>query len=170
MIRLAKKGDIQEIMAIVEVIIDEMMEVENYQWDQTYPRKEDFLRDIENETLYVYESGHIGGFICIDFSRPNEYKDLKWSSNDKAPVIHRMAVSSKFRGQGVAVDLMKHAENLCKDMGLAYIHTDTYSSNKAMNNLLIKMGYRLVGSINMMGKPLLFNCYERKVDYEKSSN
>lgn len=169
MIRKAKRQDIDQIMSIIQAIIKEMNAVENYQWDENYPQKEVFLRDIEYGNLYVDgdDISQIRGFICIDYKQPIEYANMSWTSDEKALVIHRMAVSSNYRGMGVAAKLLTFAEQTAISSKISYIRTDTYSTNRAMNTLFVKLKYEFIGTISMMSKPLKFNCYERKVNYEE---
>ena len=58
MIRLAKKEDLDIIMKEIQKVKEEMHESGNPQWGNTpeeYPSKEDFLEDIANNSLYVFE-------------------------------------------------------------------------------------------------------------------
>lgn len=169
MIRLAKKIDIDLIMGIVQIVVKEMNDAGNDQWNEVYPKADDFLKDIENETLYVHENeeGNLLGFICLDDNEPVAYEGAKWTSRKEALIIHRMAVSNEARGLGVARALMKYAETLASEKNIEYIHSDTYSKNIPMNGLFKKMGYTFTGSISMKGKPFEFNCYEKKLNESK---
>lgn len=165
MIRLAQLKDIDSIMAIVLDIINEMVEIENYQWNHEYPAKEHFLKDIEDGTLHVYEgeTEQLFGFICVDNNQPEAYELLNWETDDDVLVIHRMGVSLDARSKGVGKALIAFAEEFTKSKGITGIRSDTYGSNSKMNALFKRCGYRHVGEINMMNKPLMFQCYEKKL-------
>jgi len=163
--RKAKHEDIMSIVAILDPIVKEMNATGNYQWDHKYPKAKDFEKDIECGTLYVYEdSGVIGGFICIDSNEPQEYRSARWSQNNEAMIIHRMAVNVSSRGQGIAKKMMYFAEQIALANGIHYLKTDTFSGNENMNALFRRVGFRKVGDINLQGKEGLFSCYEKQVD------
>lgn len=162
MIRVAKRDDIDNIMEIVTLSIHIMNDEGNIQWDSTYPQKEDFLDDINSKALFVLESeSNIKGIICINQTEPDEYKDLIWSLKSKATVIHRMAISPKYRNQGIGSQLMAFAETIAKNTNTNYLKTDTYILNDKMNHMFQKFGFQKVGEMNFKGKPFKFNCYEK---------
>ena len=162
MIRKASLNDVDSIMDIIKSTVEEMKTYNNTQWDESYPQAKDFIKDIESEELYVEAEGkEIKGFICINYIEPKEYDDLNWVSNSKAMVIHRMAVNPKFRQQGIATKLMKHAEQLALDNNVVYLKTDTYSINTKMNSLFKKCGFNLVGEMSFLGKEKPFFCYDK---------
>ncbi len=162
MIVKAKKSDIEQIMKIMSVTVEEMKSYNNVQWDESYPQAKDYMRDIEKGDLYVTKDGEeIMGFICVDYNQPEEYRELEWSSDEKCMVVHRMAINSNYRRQGIGTKLMKFAENLALEKGVKYLKTDTYSVNEKMDALFKKCGFRIVGEIRFPGKEKPFYCYEK---------
>ncbi len=165
MIRLANQEDIKAIMKIVGLVVADMKREGNHQWNEAYPVSDDFLKDVRLKNLYVKENtgGKVTGFICIDQIEPKAYEELMWSSNHSFLVIHRLAVSSDHRGQGIAREMIAYAENMARKGHIDYIRTDTYSKNKGMNALFSKLNYHFVGEINMLEKPCPFRCYEKGI-------
>lgn len=162
MLKIAKLTDVDAIMEIISLTVDEMKSYNNTQWDENYPQAKDFEKDIEQGDLYLdIENDEVKGFICVNYIEPDEYKDLKWSSNEKCMVIHRMAVSPNFRNKGVGTKLMKCAEALAIENGVKYLKTDTYSINEKMNSLFKKFNYELIGEMSFLGKEKPFYCYEK---------
>ncbi|TCL65255.1 acetyltransferase (GNAT) family protein [Hydrogenispora ethanolica] len=162
MIRNARSGDLAAIMEIVRKAGQEMRAENRVQWDENYPRLEDFARDVAEETLYVEEeAGRIRGFLCLNYQEPDEYRNLQWSLAEPALVLHRMAVDSAFRNRGIASALMRFGEALARNAGVRYLKSDTYSLNPQMNALFIKLDYRFVGAIQAFGRPNVFHCYEK---------
>ena len=51
--RKATPNDIDEIWKMVHNSIDQMIRQGIFQWDDLYPTKEDFQKDIDNHQLYV---------------------------------------------------------------------------------------------------------------------
>lgn len=166
MIRKATLKDVDKIMDIIKKIIIEMKEQGNKQWDENYPIREDFINDIEKENLYVDEFNEdITSFICLNYEQPDEYKDLKWTSDKKVLVIHRMGVNPSFRRQGKAKNLIRYAKNFAINNKIESIRTDTNSKNLKMDNLFKKCGFEFVGEIHFFKKEDPFYCYDIKLDF-----
>lgn len=165
MIRKANLNDVDGIMDIVNQIVVEMKESNNTQWDENYPKAENFKQDIEEGSLYVDEfEGDLIGFVCINDLQPDEYKEMNWISDEDVLVIHRMGINPKYRRQGKAKNLIRYAENLAMDNGIMYLKTDTNSMNIKMYNLFKKCGFRFAGQMEFMGKTDVFYCYDIKLD------
>ncbi|MCB2287003.1 GNAT family N-acetyltransferase [Clostridium algidicarnis] len=164
MIRIATILDINEIMNIVKETIIDMHRNNNHQWNDKYPLKEDFEKDIENKELYVIqEEGKVSGFVCINKDEPIEYKGINWSKDNEAYIIHRLAISDKFRGRGNAYKLMKFAEALAIENNINYLKTDTMFSNPKAQKLFEKCGYQYTGMIHFRQREEEFFCYEKIV-------
>lgn len=162
MIRKATENDIEKIMKVVEQAVKEMKSYNNIQWDEHYPQRKDFLKDVESGELYVdADNGHIKGFLCINNQAPEEYEDLNWASDAKYMVIHRLAVNHAYQKQGIATKLMHFAEELALKNGVQTIKSDTYSLNKNMIALLKKHNYRFVGEMDFFRKEYPFYYYEK---------
>ncbi|CAH2213039.1 GNAT family N-acetyltransferase [Tepidibacter aestuarii] len=162
MIRKAVLGDLNNIMEIIKETIEEMHSYNNYQWDENYPQSKDFANDIEKGDLYVDDiNGQVAGFICVNYVEPDEYNGLDWSFDEKAMVIHRMAVNFNCRNKGIGISLMKFAEELAVANGVKYLKTDTYSLNTKMNSLFKKLDFKLIGEMSFLGKEKPFYCYDK---------
>lgn len=168
MIRKARLEDLSIIMQIVKEVIPLMHASGNTQWGEDYPTEEVFREDILAETLYLSEGNDEGkhiieGFICINQDESEEYIPLKWQADSKAVVLHRMAVSPRSRGQGVASGLIAFAEEVAAKESISWIKTDTNEANTIMKAILEKRGYQYVGQVyyRIPGTP--YNCYEKKL-------
>ena len=161
MIRKAVLEDIKKVMEILNKTKSEMHLYNNFQWDESYPRRSDFINDIKKENLYSIEvDGDLAGFVCLNNIEPIEYKQLNWSCKGTAMVIHRMSVNPKFRGIGIGTKLMKFAQEIANKNNIKYLKTDTYSLNIKMNNLLKKCGYNFIGYTSFPQKEKPFYCYD----------
>lgn len=168
MIRKARLEDLPIIMQIVKEVIPLMHASGNTQWGEDYPTEEVFREDILEETLYLSEGNDEGkhiieGFICINQDESEEYIPLKWQADGKAIVLHRMAVSPRSRGRGVASELIAFAEEVATQESISWIKTDTNEANTIMKAMLEKRGYQYVGQVyyRIPGTP--YNCYEKKL-------
>ncbi len=81
-------------------------------------------------------------------------------------VPHRLAVSTNFRGHGLAKLLMEQCEKLAIEKGMDRVRVDTNKKNVIVQSLLDGMGYSLMGEIKLDCKPpnLIFLCYEKILD------
>lgn len=174
MIRKARLEDLPIIMQIVKEVIPLMHASGNTQWGEDYPTEEVFREDILAETLYLSETHYLSegndegkhiieGFLCINQDESEEYIPLKWQAEGKAIVLHRMAVSPRSRGRGVASELIAFAEEVATQESISWIKTDTNEANTIMKAMLEKRGYQYVGQVyyRIPGTP--YNCYEKKL-------
>lgn len=166
MIRKATLNDVEKICQIIGEVIVEMKEYNNDQWDESYPNRKSFEKDIEAQELYVLcddKNSEIQGVICINSIEAKEYRDIEWENKGEALVIHRMAVNPNFRRMGIGTQLIEFAENKAKERAILSIKTDTYSLNIKMRNLFEKNSFLNRGSIKFLGKEKDFYCYEKKL-------
>lgn len=160
--RFATREDLPVIMEMVAQTVAEMHSYGNPQWDDTYPREQDFMLDIDRQELFITERGGcIAGFICINRIEPSEYAAVRWSSASPALVIHRMVVGKNFQRQGVGSELILHADDLARRQQISQIRTDTNSMNAKAQGAFEKCGFRQTGMIRFRGLDKPFLCYEK---------
>jgi ribosomal protein S18 acetylase RimI-like enzyme len=164
-IRLATVDDLPALMQLVRQVVPLMRATGNLQWDDTYPNTEVFTRDIELDQLWIAEiDGAIGGVAAITTDQTPEYAEVGWDLNERAIVVHRLAVDPEFRGQGIAGALMQQAEAVAIDSGISVLRVDTNTHNEATQRLFPKLGYTFAGEIGLGFRPgLRFLCYEKRL-------
>ena len=152
-------------MELIADIVPAMNALGNFQWDNNYPNAEVFKNDVTHNQLWVADvDGAIAGIAAITTDQELEYASIGWDLNETAIVIHRLAVSSKYRGLGIASALMKQAETVALERGIASLRVDTNSNNKATRQLFPKLGYEFAGEIPLGHRPnLRFYCYEKRL-------
>lgn len=165
-LRFATLNDIPHIMHLVSEVVPLMKAEGNLQWDKDYPNPEKFSDDIAHDKLWVAEiNGHIAGVSAITTDQDPEYADVGWDLNEEAIVTHRLAVSPRYHGRGVAVALLGKAEEEAVRRNIKTLRIDTNSMNKATQNLFPKLGYVFAGEIALSYRPgLRFFCYEKRLD------
>lgn len=125
------------------------------QWTGGYPAPEDSRRDMERGELYVAKcEGAVAAVFCY-MTRPEptyeKIYDGEWINEAPYSTIHRIAVSDKFRGRGVAAKCFEFA---AKKFGC--IRADTHRDNKPMQRALEKFGFKYCGVIYLeSGDPRL---------------
>ena len=94
MIRRGHKEDIGTILEMVSDTIEIMKEEHNDQWDEMYPTKLIFEKDVQDGSLYVLEEdGRVVGSITVDQNEPVEYKRILWEKEGPAYTFHRLVVN-----------------------------------------------------------------------------
>jgi GNAT superfamily N-acetyltransferase len=164
-IRLATFTDILPIMQLIAEVVPAMNAQGNFQWDSTYPNAQVFEKDIILNQLWVAEvDGVIAGVAAITTDQEPEYALVGWDITKTAIVTHRLAVSEKYRGRGIAAALLMQAEQEAINRGIKLLRIDTNVANQATQKLFPKLGYRFAGEIGLGFRPgMRFYCYEKKV-------
>ena len=93
-----------------------MIEDNIFQWNENYPSKEIFRKDIRNNDLFVARiNSEIVGCIMLSSYKDDVYKNVKWISEDNNNLyIHRLAVHPSFQKKGIARKMMDYAEAYAK--------------------------------------------------------
>lgn len=146
-IRLAELREKDEILSIYDSARVFMRESGNpNQWAGKYPDEDTVLRDIENEKLYVCTENNdiLAVFFYTVGIDPTYLKiyDGKWVNDKPYGVIHRIAVSNKARGKGVAKVCFDFAYDKCGN-----VRIDTHRDNIPMQRALEKNGFTRCGII-----------------------
>jgi ribosomal protein S18 acetylase RimI-like enzyme len=164
-IRLATHDDLPALMSLMRRVVPLMRAAGNLQWDETYPNKSVFQRDIDQEQLWVADADtSIAGIAAVTADQEPDYAQAGWDINEPAIVVHRLAVDPAFRGAGVAAALMQRAEQVAAERGITVLRVDTNTQNEATQRLFPKLGYRLAGEIGLQIRPgLRFFCYEKRL-------
>lgn len=164
-IRRATLNDIPGIMQLIAEVVPAMNASGNFQWDRSYPNASVFEKDIELSQLWVADvGGDIAGVSAITTDQEHEYAQVGWDLNETAIVTHRLAVSTRYRGQGIAAKLMQQAEDEATRRGIKTLRVDTNTNNEATQQLFPKLGYKYAGEIGLGFRPnLRFYCYEKRL-------
>ena len=149
--RKAVKSDINRIMDIIKQAQDYFREKGIDQWQNNYPNYEVIRNDIEKGYGYVLlKEGKIIGTVAVSFDGEKTYDkiyDGKWISNLDYAVIHRLAIDSNYKGQGLASVIINNIEKICLTRNIHSIRIDTHEDNKSMQRLIDKNGFKYCGII-----------------------
>lgn len=144
----------EDLPAILDIVAQAQASLKMHrvdQWQDGYPREENFRCDLERGECFVLLHGaEIAGFFSLSVREEESYAaitDGKWTPELPCCVLHRAAVARKYRGGEMAAFLMKCVERQAREYGLRCIRTDTHKKNKAMQTLLRENGYRYRGNI-----------------------
>ncbi len=147
--------DIEHIMPIFEEARGTIAALGIDQWQNGYPSREVIEKDIKKAQSYciLSDGGEIAGtFALIDDGEPtyDEIFDGKWLTGDGKDIyfaIHRVAISLKFRGQGISTRIIGFCAEKAKNRGKISLRIDTHEGNKVMRRMLEKHGFLHCGTI-----------------------
>lgn len=163
MIRPAKIEEIPQILSLTKACTQHMIGNGIFQWNEDYPSKVAFLKDVARKELFVLEQhSRIQGCIAISSLMDEEYVPVQWlTQNDKNLYIHRLSVHPELQGKGKARMLMEMAEQKAKDEEYTSIRLDTFSKNERNQRFYEARGYQRLGSIYFPKQSIHpFYCYE----------
>lgn len=154
-IRLAQVSDLSDILVITHQASSRLASQGIPQWQGGYPSRINFEHDIAKQQLFVAidDAQHVVGFASISLDEDPNYDTVFggsfWTIPHPSVVIHRLAVDERYLGQGIAQALYHHAEVIAQQQERHSLKVDTHEKNIAMNRLIMKMGYRLIGTIKL---------------------
>ncbi|WP_378179790.1 GNAT family N-acetyltransferase [Aquimarina sp. SS2-1] len=163
MIRKADFSDIDPIHKLTRACAKAMIAKGIFQWNEHYPNRFRFQKDIELEELYVLEEENmIKGIIVLTELMDDEYLPIEWlTDNTNNLYIHRLAVHPDHWGNGYAQLLMSWAEANALKNGYQSIRLDTFSQNKRNQKFYETRGYKKLGDIFFPKQSEYpFHCYE----------
>lgn len=148
--RKAVQSDLEEICRMVRAAVDVMEKNHIFQWDNLYPTKEDFQKDIDDDELYV---GTINSQIAVAYTLnqkcDKEYENGKWRYEDiPFYIVHRLCVNPDFQNKGIAKTTLLHIEKQLIKMNIHVIRLDVFSNNPYALRLYDFLGYSKVGYAN----------------------
>ncbi len=164
LIRKALISDLETVKSLTEACAKKMINDGIFQWNDHYPSKEIFRKDIEEESLYVWDDkNQIKGCIMFSPEKDEVYNSTKWLTQDNKNIyVHRLAVHPKFQKKGIGNKLMNFAESIAKKLNFISIRLDTFSQNKSNNKFYESRGYQKLGDVFFRKQSEFpFHCYEK---------
>ncbi|MBF2707234.1 GNAT family N-acetyltransferase [Flavobacterium soyangense] len=154
--RQAEFSDASRIWIILQKAILRRKEDGSNQWQDGYPNSEVVLKDIEKGEAYVLVEGKtIIGYCAILVNDEPEYEKIEgnWLTNDDFVVFHRVAISEKYLGKGLAKIMIEYIEDFALKNNIFSVKADTNYDNIAMLKIFEKSGYSLCGEVYFRGSP-----------------
>ena len=66
-------------------------------------------------------------------------------ADDKAAVIHILAISPDYQGKGIGLEMVREAINLAKEKGMQAIRLDALASNTLAHRIYERLGFEYRG-------------------------
>lgn len=149
--RIATIQDLHAISSIMQDAVDRMLSEGKKQWNRSYPTSDHIAADIKSGVGYVMtDSNNIAAYGAVLLSREPAYENIRghWLSDNRYAVIHRLAVSQKAQGKGVATEFLRNVELYASEKGIGSIRADTNFDNLSMLHLFEKCGFIYCGEIS----------------------
>lgn len=154
---ILRPSTLLDIPRILEIIDDAKALLKSLginQWQNGYPNQKQIENDIQNKESFVVvnEVDEIMATTMFTTRKEPTYKkviDGNWIVDESKPygVIHRLAMSKDFRGQGIAKFVFDELHDKLKNQGIKSLKIDTHEENMGMQSLIKKMGYQYCGII-----------------------
>jgi len=163
-----RKSKLKDIPRILTIINDAKALLKSFnidQWQNGYPNQDQIENDIQNQESFVIttEDDVIAATTMFTLRPEPTYKKVykgKWiiDETNSYGVIHRLAMSKDFRGQGIAKFVFNQLHKKLEKQNIQSLKIDTHEDNLGMQSLIKKMGYQYCGIIytNYGAKRLAF--------------
>jgi ribosomal protein S18 acetylase RimI-like enzyme len=161
-IRQASPGELDALMALVRDCIAGMRRRGIDQWDDVYPDRAIIERDLDEGAAFVatLREGPVGMAVLNQRQDP-EYADVDWLYGGRPAVIHRLMVSPKQEGRGIARALMAYLEARARALGFDCVRLDTFMGNPKAIRFYERSGYRRAGQVRFRKGE--FQCFEKRL-------
>lgn len=154
--RKAKISELHQIWIIIQQAIERRKEDGSNQWQDGYPNLDVVQKDIEKGEAYVLTEGKtIIGYSAVVVNDEPEYAKIegKWLTNNDFVVFHRLAISEKYLGKGLAKKIIRYIEEFGISNKIYSIKADTNYDNISMMKIFEKMDYTFCGVVYFRGSP-----------------
>lgn len=152
--RKADAADINTIWEIIQQSIERRRKDGSQQWQNGYPNLQTVESDVAKEFGYVLTvDDKIAVYVALIFNDEPAYSSIEgaWLTTGEFVVVHRVAVSENFAGQGLAKKLFDYIEDFTKSQNVSSIKVDTNYDNFAMLKILESKGYTYCGEVFLAG-------------------
>jgi GNAT superfamily N-acetyltransferase len=152
--RKAVLTDVPQIWEIIQQAILRRKKDGSQQWQDGYPNESVIEEDIKKRVGYVLTDGNaIAGYTAIMINDEPAYADLEgeWLTNEDFVVVHRLAVSDEYIGQGLAQKMMRCTEDVALENDIFSVKVDTNFDNIPMLKIFEKLGYAYCGEVMLRG-------------------
>ena len=156
--RRAQNSDVDKIVQILQDAISFLKESGSSQWQSGYPNRATVEEDIEKQVAWVLTvDNEVAGYAAVVIGREPTYADIegKWENNvDTYATIHRIAVSSKFRGMHLSQFFLSNIISLTYAQGIHNFRIDTSRKNKIVQHIAVSHNFIERGIIQVTEDPV----------------
>jgi len=153
-LRKAVTADKEPVWEILQEAIERRRLDGSRQWQDGYPNYASIEHDLERNAAYVIEDeGVVVAYAALIRNDEPAYNDIQgqWLTQGDFLVVHRVAVSNRYLGKGVAGFFFNAIEAFARAHQVFSIKMDTNFDNAPMLHLLNKYGYTYCGEVFFRG-------------------
>ena len=152
-----RRAQLQDLTAIMKIIDDakELLKKNGSpQWQNGYPDQETFTQDIVMQTNWILiNDNKVVDTATLQLTPEPTYRNItqgQWQQPDEPyATIHRVAISSNYRGQGLSKLLFSNLLTVGQMQGIKNFRVDTHRSNKAMQHIAENFNFKKRGIIKV---------------------
>lgn len=152
-----RRAQLQDLTAIMKIIDDakELLKKNGSpQWQNGYPDQETFTQDIVMQTNWILiNDNKVVATATLQLTPEPTYRNItqgQWQQPDEPyATIHRVAISSNYRGQGLSKLLFSNLLTVSQMQGIKNFRVDTHRSNKAMQHIAENFNFKKRGIIKV---------------------
>ena len=152
-----RRAQLQDLTAIMKIIDDakELLKKNGSpQWQNGYPDQETFTQDIVMQTNWILiNDNKVVATAPLQLTPEPTYRNItqgQWQQPDEPyATIHRVAISSNYRGQGLSKLLFSNLLTVGQMQGIKNFRVDTHRSNKAMQHIAENFNFKKRGIIKV---------------------
>ncbi|MDR0199095.1 MAG: GNAT family N-acetyltransferase [Streptococcaceae bacterium] len=153
----AQTEDAAAIMEVIEEARAFLKAAGSIQWQRQYPALSDIEADIAKRQGYILDvDGAVAGYAAVITGEEPAYTaitDGNWSNGSLDYVtIHRLAMSDKFRGQGLTHELFERIFEMMNARGYYDFRIDTHEHNAIMRHIFEREGFVKRGIVQIEGE------------------
>lgn len=149
-LRRAQLQDLPAIMKIIDDAKELLKKNGSPQWQNGYPNQETLTQDIAMQTNWVLiNDNKVAATATLQLTPEPTYRNItqgQWQQPDESyATIHRVAISSNYRGQGLSKLLFSNLLTVGQMQGIKNFRVDTHRSNKAMQHIAENFNFKKRG-------------------------
>ena len=153
-LRRAQLQDLPAIMKIIDDAKELLKKNGSPQWQNGYPNQETLTQDIAMQTNWVLiNDNKVAATATLQLTPEPTYRNItqgQWQQPDEPyATIHRVAISSNYRGQGLSKLLFSNLLTVGQMQGIKNFRVDTHRSNKAMQHIAENFNFKKRGLIKV---------------------
>ena len=143
--------EFESIIAFYDDVTDMAPDMDRFaRWQKRkHPTIEGIKAYIEEGSMYLYkENDIIVGAMAVTMYQGKDYHAIEWSqqvADNKAAVIHILAVNPDYQGKGIGSEMIRKAIRLAQDNGMKAIRLDALASNIPAHRMYERLGFEYRG-------------------------
>ena len=147
----AEIQDFDSIISFYDDVTDRTPEIGKYaRWSKRkHPTLEGIKAYIEEGSMHLYkEDNVIVGAMAVTMYQGEDYHAIEWLqqvADDKAAVIHILAVNPDYQNKGIGTEMILEAIRLAKENGMQAIRLDALASNTPAHKIYERLGFEYRG-------------------------